>query len=76
MTEIKLPDITLLQQHEQRVVQEYKELNDKHSKLTFFITTHQFTVLQDIDKELLHQQHAVMSSYLVILEQRIARFII
>jgi hypothetical protein len=75
MAELKISGFELLQPHEQRVVEEYKELNDRHTKLTFFTSTHQFHVLQDIDKELLFQQQAIMTKYLAILEQRIARFI-
>lgn len=60
--------------YRQRVVQEHQELEEKYCKLTSFIATKNFDLLQQRDKELLIEQESVMHQYMTILEQRIARF--
>jgi hypothetical protein len=60
--------------HEQRVVQERITLADRSAKLDAFITGDEFSGLGRPDKILLLRQHAAMTWYLEVLDQRIARF--
>lgn len=61
--------------HQERVVVEKKELDDKLDKLGIFIDCNPtFCVLLSEDKNLLRMQRSVMKDYSKILGQRIARF--
>ena len=61
--------------HQQRVVDEKIELQDKFSKLgTFILDNPIFTTLSDEEKEDLQDQYVAMQKYLEILERRISRF--
>ena len=61
--------------HQQRVVDEKTELQDKFSKLGAFILDNPvFTTLNDEEKEDLQDQYVAMQTYLKILERRILRF--
>lgn len=61
--------------HEQRVVDELKELKDKRTKLLSFIQhSDVFKTLEQIDKDLLTEQYEAMTWYDVILTKRIERF--
>ena len=61
--------------HEQRVVAEKAELEERRIKLAAFTTTPTFAALPEEDKLLLLAQHKVMHEYVRILEKRIARFV-
>ena len=61
--------------HEERVITEHAELDDKLRKLTVFISTH--ATFQDFplaEKERLVQQRRAMRNYLRILKERIDNF--
>lgn len=61
--------------HQQRVVDELKELKEKRTKLLEFIQQSDvFKVLEQIDKDLLTEQYEAMVWYDVILTKRIERF--
>jgi len=61
--------------HQQRVVDEATELNDKFSKLVAFILDNPIYPTLDTDEQQdLAEQYNVMEKYLVILERRISRF--
>lgn len=64
-----------MQPHEERVVAEKKELDDKLAKLkTFIFGDTSFRSLASEDRNLLEDQYTVMEKYSTILEKRIARF--
>lgn len=63
-----------LQPHQQRVVKERAELEDKLGKLQTFITGERFAVVPDAEQGRLVLQHKLMESYALVLEQRIAAF--
>jgi hypothetical protein len=61
--------------HEQRVVDEKRELDEKLEKLTAFVrSSPNFKRLDGFDRSLLTQQRDAMLRYSVILGERIARF--
>lgn len=61
--------------HQQRVVDELKELKDKRIKLLSFIQESDvFKTLDQTDKDLLTEQYEAMTWYDVILTKRIERF--
>lgn len=62
--------------HQQRVVDEHRELNDKIDKLGAFIVNKPSVFLQLPweEQDLLHRQHAAMQAYSDILVERIAGF--
>lgn len=67
----------IMQPHEERVVVEKRELDEKLTRLNAFCfgennTT--FKNLSEIDRGLLTAQHAVMKEYSAILAKRIERF--
>ncbi|NBM50700.1 MULTISPECIES: crAss001_48 related protein [Proteus] len=63
-----------MQPHQQRVVDEKSELDDKITKLTAFISGDIFKSLECRDQELLSQQLGHMRSYSETLSLRIERF--
>lgn len=64
-----------LQPHQQRVVDEKSELDEKLEKLASFIQENPiFEKLEEEDKDLLLLQQSSMAEYSVILSKRIARF--
>ena len=63
-----------LQPHQQRVVDEKKELDEKRDKLIVFFCTPVFAALDQSEKDRLRLQHGVMGLYSEILGQRIAAF--
>ena len=65
-----------MQPHEQRVLDEKRELDNKIELLALFTHGTVFNELPDEDKTLLTKQHSAMSIYSHILGQRIARFVI
>lgn len=64
-----------LQPHQQRVVDEKTELDDKINKLSSFISENPiYGKLPEIDQELLSKQYSVMQEYSDLLAHRVARF--
>lgn len=59
---------------QQRVVDEKKELDEKIKKLNSFFSTEAFSLLATTDAVLLRTQYVVMQEYSSILAKRIARF--
>ncbi len=64
-----------MQPHEQRVVDEKKELDEKLTKLTAFFSGKIFSTLPLDEQERLKQQSEVMEKYSNILHERITHFI-
>lgn len=62
------------QPHQQRVVNEKQELDDKTGKLGIFIKGDLFESLPEEDRTLLEAQYSLMRQYCTILGKRIARF--
>jgi len=60
--------------HQERVVAEEKELSEKFDKLGVFIGSEEFAALDNIERDLLSQQHDTMREYRSILRSRIERF--
>ena len=67
---------TTLQPHQQRVVEEHRELNEKIDKLGEFIVNKPgvFLQLPWEEQDLMHRQYAAMRAYSDILVERIAGF--
>lgn len=63
-----------LQPHQQRVVEERTELEEKMGKLQAFITGNKFEFVPDDEQGRLVLQHHIMNAYALVLEQRIAAF--
>lgn len=63
-----------LKPHEDRVVNEERELSDKLNKLGAFIHGEQFKALPVEDQALLQEQDDHMRAYADVLRRRIARF--
>ena len=63
-----------LQPHQQRVVTELDELNEKREKLAAFFNTETYNGLPAVERTLLMAQSTIMQSYASILGQRIAGF--
>lgn len=64
-----------MQPHEQRVVDEKKELDEKMDKLDKFIQSNPlYGTLAKEDQKLLERQYKAMDTYSYILGQRIAKF--
>lgn len=60
--------------HQQRVVDEKAELDEKREKLLAFFNTDLFRGLDQAEKDRLRTQHGVMGVYSEILHQRISAF--
>lgn len=60
--------------HQQRVVDEKKDLDDKREKLMSFFSTEVFSGLDQAEKDRLSTQYGVMTVYSAILGQRIKAF--
>lgn len=63
-----------LQPHQQRVVDEKIELDEKREKLGIFLYTDIYAGLPDEERGDLHAQYTVMGHYSGILISRIGRF--
>lgn len=63
-----------MQPHQQRVVDEKKELDTKWLALTAFTTSDIFNSLSEYERGLLRDQAAVMKTYSDILAERITTF--
>lgn len=64
-----------MQPHQQRVVDEKADLDDKRAKLLAFFNTDLFRGLDQAEKDRLRTQHGIMGVYADILNQRIAAFL-
>jgi hypothetical protein len=63
-----------MQPHQERVVLEKKELDDKLSKLRLFFTSHVFETLDSNEQSRLRRQENAMHDYSEVLGERIAAF--
>ena len=63
-----------MQPHQERVVTEKKELDEKLSKLALFMGGVTFANLPAAEKERLFRQEELMAKYSVVLGERIAAF--
>lgn len=61
--------------HQQRVVGERADLADKLDKLGVFLGGSVFNELPEDERDRLTRQHAAMSSYLNVLDERIGAFV-
>lgn len=69
------PTIISMQEYQQRVVAEYRELEEKANSLYVFLATSKtFEQLPQAEQELLKMQYYTMQVYSGILAQRIAKF--
>lgn len=67
-------NIKYMQPHQQRVVDEKSELDEKLSKLSIFISGEIFKTLPNDEQERLTLQQFHMGQYSMILQQRIDNF--
>lgn len=63
-----------MQPHQERVVQEKADLDEKLSKLRLFFTTSTFVGLDEAEQDRLRSQEGAMHTYSEILGERIAAF--
>jgi hypothetical protein len=71
---LSIGDVSGLPPHQQRVVAEKAELDDKRSKLTAFYSTALFHGLPESEQSRLLRQGVAMRTYSEILGERIAAF--
>lgn len=64
----------MIQPHQQRVIDEKTELDDKRTKLLSFLNTDLFYSLDQAEKDRLRTQHGIMGLYSELLGQRITAF--
>lgn len=64
-----------MQPHQERVVTEHNDLQDKITKLESFFNTKIHGALDSQEQARLHKQFNVMKQYSDILKQRIAAFV-
>jgi hypothetical protein len=60
--------------HQQRVLDEKKELDEKSGKLNTFFNTATFDKLSSEEQDRLHRQYELMVQYSAVLNERIAAF--
>lgn len=60
--------------HQERVVEEKKQLDEKLDKLTEFLKTDTFKNLNEYERERLERQHEYMTGYSDVLAERIVHF--
>ena len=60
--------------HQERVIEEEKDLREKFNKLGAFLYGDKYDSLPDHDKDLLRWQYRHMGAYLDVLVARIKRF--
>lgn len=63
-----------MQDHQLRVVEEQKELENKLDKLALFLMTKLFRTLDPLEQDRLRRQHEAMFQYNSILKERIKAF--
>ena len=56
---------------EEKLVEEYDQLTERHERLTNFLASDKFKTLSEKSRILLEQQHKAMGEYVVALNQRI-----
>lgn len=66
--------IQLRPDYQQRVLEEHQQLEDRIKKLTYYLSTQQFQLLDEIDQQLLNDQLDAMLEYEGTLLARIVRF--
>ena len=64
-----------MEPHQQRVVEEKSELDEKLIKLNEFLLTPIYDRLQSDERRRLRSQRNIMETYVFLLEERIAAFI-
>jgi len=64
----------VMQPHQERVVTEKAELDDKSAKLNAFFNTAMFDKLSSEEQDRLHRQYELMVQYSAVLGERIAAF--
>lgn len=64
-----------MENYQERVIEEAKELNVKVIALNEFLRTAELVTLDDTDQDLLQAQYVAMREYLDILNRRIERFV-
>ncbi|MEQ1977590.1 hypothetical protein [Xenorhabdus sp. SGI240] len=62
------------QPHQQRVIDELAELNERIEKLSVFIGGDTYNTLEETDRYLLRVQRSAMYNYAEILHMRVKRF--
>lgn len=65
---------TTMQTHQERVVTEKSELDEKSAKLNAFFNTSLFEKLSSEEQDRLHRQYELMVQYSAVLGERIAAF--
>lgn len=60
--------------HQQRVVEEHQQLDERHTKLTGFLASAFFKSLDPAEQRRLERQYLAMSAYLTVLIERIDAF--
>lgn len=63
-----------MQPHQERVVEELKELNSKRERLGEFLETKAAGIVDAEELARLHRQQAIMKDYAEVLEERIRNF--
>lgn len=63
-----------LQPYQQRVLTEHDELQGRLDRLTTFLSSTAAESIDPTQRALLHLQHAIMVSYLEVLQMRIVSF--
>lgn len=63
-----------MEPHQQRVIGEKAELDDKIAKLTAFFDTDNFKSLKPDEKNRLQRQCMIMNDYSIVIGERIAAF--
>lgn len=71
---VEVGDVDHLEPHQQRVVAESKQLEDRLNKLQIFLRTDLYAGLPEEDRELLKMQADAMALYLGIINTRVAKF--
>jgi hypothetical protein len=68
------PEVSKLPPHQQRVIEERQELENRRQKLSAFFGTQMFESLNPAEKERMKRQHDMMEGYSTVLGERIAAF--
>lgn len=63
-----------MEAYQERVVIERRELSQRFEKLATFVNTPEFAKLSLDERKLLNRQYSAMQEYLIVLDERIARW--
>ena len=63
-----------MEAHQERVVAEADQLNERTNKLGAFLLSDLYKTLPEVEQKRLARQHTVMTQYLQVLNERIADF--